>query len=529
MKKYLIFIMIILFAIELSAINYDNRQNTISNVEFFNSNYGIIGQNIQNSSGGVFWPRNSKNMYVFGGGIWFGAIKKNPNTGENHKYCFVTYEPNTARSFAIPGSIDEGDGLILETLNNHKLYISTEYNADGTEKNVGNGPTWPLWINNNTSQNQFGKYLHTYVADTLERNYTLYPDGPLFVSDEDFYSRFKDTYLDVYASKQKAAEAGYPLRIQFEQNIYTWSREDLKDVIVLSYTIENKSQDTLFNCWIAPLYDVDIIGNTSNYLYVQGKNDRSRFVSEMPELNLGIAWSNADHGDEGNGLGYLGLSFIETPAVDANGYLRTDKTIFMQSEQLGLKSFRNWNQEEDSREDSSNYNTISSNIKDGDLGSGDKRILISTGPFNLKPGETVRIAYCLSFAKPSMSEVADGSSFDSEGLFNKISYAGLEYYLRLVLSVDDEQFDNTEINELYPNPTENKFSLEYNLKNSGNVNIGLYNQFGEEIQTLFQGWQTSGKYSNQYQLNAVGLSSGIYFIRIENGYEVKSKAISIVK
>jgi hypothetical protein len=33
---------------------YDNQLNTISNFEFYNSNYGIFGQDIQNNSGGGY-------------------------------------------------------------------------------------------------------------------------------------------------------------------------------------------------------------------------------------------------------------------------------------------------------------------------------------------------------------------------------------------------------------------------------------------------------------------------------------------
>lgn len=58
---------------------FDSYKNKVSNIEIYSTNYGILGQNVAATSNadkvGGFWPRDSKNAYIFGGGLWIGAKK----------------------------------------------------------------------------------------------------------------------------------------------------------------------------------------------------------------------------------------------------------------------------------------------------------------------------------------------------------------------------------------------------------------------------------------------------------------------
>ena len=87
---------------------FDLQKNKVSRIEFFSTNYGIIGLDVANGVGGGKWPRGSNNQYIFGGGIWFAAKKLNP-IGDTVKLCAISYNPNSGGSWMVPGSIEDQD------------------------------------------------------------------------------------------------------------------------------------------------------------------------------------------------------------------------------------------------------------------------------------------------------------------------------------------------------------------------------------------------------------------------------------
>ena len=86
---------------------FDLQENTISNIQFFTTNYGVFGLDILHNKGGGIWPRGSLNQYIYGGGIWFGAQKYLPNDTIPHKLVEITYNPNNGKSWMVPGRIED--------------------------------------------------------------------------------------------------------------------------------------------------------------------------------------------------------------------------------------------------------------------------------------------------------------------------------------------------------------------------------------------------------------------------------------
>ena len=77
----------------------------------------------------------------------------------------------------------------------------------------------------------------------------------------------------------------------------------------------------------------------------------------------------------------------------------------------------------------------------------------------------------------------------------------------------DEIVTTTQQNEIvnYPNPFSVSTTIEYNLMQSSNVQLSIYNHLGEMITTL-AGWQLSGKH--QYRWDAKGLPIGVYYFTL---------------
>ncbi len=385
-------------------------RNNVSNIEFVSSNYGIFGLNVVRSQAGGLWPRGSGKAYIFGGGVWFGAKKRVSDT--LRKMAVISYNPNSGASWMVPGrvtypidksSVDEG----VEAINKYRVYHSTEYNSftgqpiDNRDK-INSGANWPIWDTNPGDSLKVDRYFGFYIDDLTLRNRETYSKGPAIISQEDIFSTFKDTDLGQYEiGKGLAQKQGYPLGIQVEQTIYSWGFGLYKDFVFLKYSIINMSSDTLYDCVMAPAMDMDI---------GEPANDHTKIAIERKEndtLNMGVQWSE----DETRTFGYIGFDFLESPAIDDNGFIRKDKKFYSQSEQLGLRTFRNWIIQIDPTTPEERYNFMETITRDGDNGGGDKRFLMSTGTFNMLPHDTARVVVGLILANgydpnnPGVAEV----------------------------------------------------------------------------------------------------------------------------
>ncbi|HVN48332.1 MAG TPA: endo-1,4-beta-xylanase [Bacteroidota bacterium] len=79
----------------------------------------------------------------------------------------------------------------------------------------------------------------------------------------------------------------------------------------------------------------------------------------------------------------------------------------------------------------------------------------------------------------------------------------------------------------YPNPFNPTTRIDYNLPTTSKVSLKIYDVLGREVQTLVNSIQAPGKYS--VTLNAQGLSSGIYFYRLNAGSFSETKKLMLLK
>jgi hypothetical protein len=410
---------------------FDQQRNTKSKIDFITTNYGIFGFDVVNGQGGAFWPRGRGNQYLFAGGAWFGARKRPPGSDTLRKRVMITYNPNSGRSWMVPGAVN--DGPLVNTAeafrNKYRTYFSTDFSDEtGVEKINSELPNWPIWDNDPTKTLRVNNYFGNYVDKIENRTKLGAKDVPAFVSGEDVFCTYKDTDLSRYegGGPRRKAE-GFPLGFQIEQIVYSWGFGDYGDILFMKYLFIHPEQfgDTLYDCWMAAVQDVDIALRTNSA--AGAANDRARYYSERPDLNLAVQWTNGDRGEAGQGFGYLGFNFLESPAVDADKFIRHDKSQFPVSEQLGLQTMRNWPIAEDPLENEDRYNFISSQRRDGDLGPGDRRLMMATGPFNMRPGDSARIVIGIVLASTAKGGDADGTIEDMAELIRKVQFAQFVY------------------------------------------------------------------------------------------------------
>ncbi len=424
-----------------SSTLFDVQNNAVSNIQFTTTNYGIFGYDPRLGVGAGYWPRGSSNQYIFAGGVWFGALKKvaaktqeGNDTTVINKLCAISYNPNSGVSWFVPGKVEDGDAILddAESIKKYRTYFSTDFDmATGVPIVEDDGPNWPIWDTEIDEVLKEQRYTGNWVDDPLERDTANYSKGPAAISQEDIVCVYKDTDVSYYEDGEElAAQAGYPLQLDFEQRIYSWGFGKYQQFLFMMYNITNRSNDTLAECWLAPAYDFDLA--TRQNSRAGASNDRTRFYEEDPSLNLAYQWTEDGEGEAGQGFGYIGIDFLESPAVDAEGFLRTDQKTYSVEEQLGLKTFKNWVIEIDPQTNSQRYDFVSANVRDpDDENAGDKRFLVATGPFNLRPGETSRVVVGMVFASPSSEEgrlnVPTGTEEDVQNLVNISEFAQSVY------------------------------------------------------------------------------------------------------
>lgn len=411
--------------------------NRLSNIEFWQTNYGELFLDITSGGkAGTFWPRGSNFSYIFGGGVWLGAVKN----GVRH--VLVSYNPASGRSWFQPGSVDGAQALYDSVKsatgigrypreqdndfgNKFAILYSTDYDRTTGRPLDPNStlPFWPIWDTDPDVHHVVGTnhYLGNYVEDLSQRDTAHFPvrfipqingtdttyfrkGGPAFVSEEDMFSVSNDLDTSIYESK--ANGRFYPLRCEVQRTIYSWGTQENKNYIFIAYKIVNKSNTTLDSCWLAPVLDADI---------GDGMNDENGFYNQDNTLNLAMQWSNKELNvpNAKNTLafpGVLGLDFLESPAVYnagevADSMVGTIKQgVHPNSEQLGLVSFKRWEIGNDPIDDDQRYAFMTFPARDTATNQfSDKRWLMSTGPFKLLPGQTAQVVVGLMIARDSLA------------------------------------------------------------------------------------------------------------------------------
>ncbi len=105
---------------------------------------------------------------------------------------------------------------------------------------------------------------------------------------------------------------------------------------------------------------------------------------------------------------------------------------------------------------------------------------------------------------------------------------------RLTVTVEGAIFVENEVapNEFtlsqnFPNPFNPSTTIQYSLGKAGMVSLKVYNMVGQEVATLVNDRQEAGSYTLTF--NANGLSTGVYFYRLETGSSGSMKKLVLMK
>ena len=76
------------------------------------------------------------------------------------------------------------------------------------------------------------------------------------------------------------------------------------------------------------------------------------------------------------------------------------------------------------------------------------------------------------------------------------------------------------LSQNYPNPFNPTTVIHYDLPQSGEVSLSIYNLLGQKIKTLVRGYQSAGRYDVEWRGDndrGTLVGSGVYIYRFESG------------
>ena len=81
--------------------------------------------------------------------------------------------------------------------------------------------------------------------------------------------------------------------------------------------------------------------------------------------------------------------------------------------------------------------------------------------------------------------------------------------------------------DAYPNPFNNRSSIKYNLKESSEIDLALFDLTGRRVLDLVSGRKKIGQYS--ISIEGSSLSSGMYIVQLQAGEQISKRKVTLVK
>ncbi len=127
----------------------------------------------------------------------------------------------------------------------------------------------------------------------------------------------------------------------------------------------------------------------------------------------------------------------------------------------------------------------------------------------------------LVFADANGTKEADFEIIDGNGLYQ------INDFQTIMLVKISEILTKFEIISAFPNPFNSNTSINYNLQESGNITLVLFDLNGRKIMTVSSGRISAG--SHTLTIDGSSLSSGVYIAEMKMGGKVSKEKLTLVK
>jgi len=343
----------------MNPLAFELEKIEINQVETYITNYGQYGQSPANSSG-CWWPKGSANAYIYGAGLWIAGV-----VGSDSMVVNGYNTVGRGQEF-IPGPYTHNQDH-LDQAQSHpedRLYVSTNP-ADLAE--------WPL-------------------VDSMGEN--------IILGDEDTWSLFNGHEPSVQTEPPYTT-----IQLTVTRHTFAWTQALLENMLFIEYIIENTDTlgRTITNLYVGLGSDLDI-GNADDDLVGL---DRGRSLGYTSSMTQEAGWDAIPPY-------YIGFSYLQGPVADDTVNVGQDPanpdTVIYPGERLPLTAFKKFTRDIDANDDTERYLvmagydfTVTPPVYNpfgdsADTDPSDKRMAMSSGPFDLAPGEADTIVMALMFS-----------------------------------------------------------------------------------------------------------------------------------
>ncbi len=505
-----------------------------NNVKMWMGNNGMSAHNPITDDSGFYWPvrentTTSSKSSIFTDGILIGG-KVNSEVRVNGATYRYSWKPGSINEDGTPSDpLDPAHQLFKikkdepDTASDaEKLKYKLMYDNWPVEKGA---PWWDV--------NGDGKF-------------TRNVDTPAMIGDEVLFYVAND--LD--SSRTKFHYGSPPVGLEFQTIVFASDDMLVEDAVFKKVKIINKSGKAFEDVYISYWMDDDL-GNAND-----------DFVGCDTTLSLSYIY-NGDNDDEGHygtpppALGHL---LIQGPKVrsmssdsaffnnswiygyknlEMTAYMFFDKSYLYADADLGIYegSLQTYNQMQgltwfgESMIDPSSNNTSTFGLSGDPVGKtgwyegspfrtyrkGDRRHMMSSGPFTMAPGDTQEVVYAIYMARGT-------DNLNSLTKLKEKAPELVDYYFNEIPKLNSQNqnlFPNEfSISNNYPNPFNASTTIEFNLpviegigKASLRTVVKVYDILGREVKTLLNRELLPGPHKIGF--NGNGLASGVYLLRFE--------------
>ena len=488
-------------------------------------------------------PKGSGKNAIFAGGIWIAGLIDGQLRGAATRYGEWEYWP---------GPIDEAGNPPADCSLYDRIW---EIRRNDIENYLQTGE-----ISINLSEWPWQLGAPVIDGDDDPSNYNLAGgDLPELLGDQRLWWIMNDRG-NVHQSSN-----GEPMGLEVHGSAFAFAHPgDIGYQTFYLYRLINKNTAPLTEAYFSIFADVDLGDFADDY------------VGSDSLLHLGYAYNsdNEDTGGEGYGTGppAIGFTFLKTPVNDTDGLDNDrDGTIDEAGEMIGASSVLEYGKSGSVRGDPLHiedyYNYMQTRWKDGQplmmgwdgyagslsgwpadfprirtrfslsgdpttgsfwsefnmdnkgtqRSAGDRRVMTTTGPFDLVSNEALDIAFAIvwSQGKDHLDSVTElkkdvASIRTSRGAF----------YTPVNVTLPPAFFPHQNFplgfDQNHPNPFTESTTLRYSLPEPLPVRLSVYDVLGREVAVLVDEAQEPGIYSVDF--DARGLPAGLYIARIQMGF-----------
>jgi hypothetical protein len=496
------------------------------------TNYGTFGYGISRPGGE--WPAGSGNMYIYGAGIWIGALQTPLDT-----LVTVGYNPSSGASEFAPGCYENAPGGYSERTF-ERVYIHPE--------------DWPP--RPDSFPVSMRDSVRTYLRIPLPGGDTLigyfFPIPRTTISNGDAWAVFNDRDSARHAIPRR------PIGVEVYQNAYAWNYLQNRDIVFLSFTVKNKTNSEIHNMYLGIVCDPDI-GDANDDIcgLILRKYVRNRPGTDSVFVdNLGFCWDNDF--DEGwtTPPGYVGIDFLQSPyaftdGIDNNhngvidegpdgidGLIVGTDTIIppnglidepAEIEQLGMTAYKIFTlQAGDPPTNFQQYLALTGHnwqppynyipYDSIDPTPYDKRFLQATGPFDLKPDSIVTVTIAI-IAAPSNPIGGVGDLYQlayasrmAQTIFDNCWHVGIEETSQPVTIYHD-------LLEIYPNPAKTYFTIRL-PQTADRSQVKIFDVSGKIV-------KEARVKTQEAIISLDGIKNGVYFVKVGN--EMMKEKLVVVR